>query len=390
MKTLITYHVHQKLESQASDSSNLLLSDPTRLNPIFTSYPRNRSLSKSEIRLIDNRSKSLTKSESFNFENKNSTDNKNSDHKQQSKVHSNTPVSQWDVLCKVINCKVAFKKQFNGKKYNWIQLAGHPGRFKPGDRDGFILKLMDNLERNSLRLLQTDALSEYVPRIDKTLLDHEDENYYTEMQDLLYGFINPCIMDIKIGVRTFIIDNANEKETKPRNDLYVKLIEVAPDEPTKEEHELKAITKRRYMSWRERSTCSASLGFRIEAIKKNDVKEKEFYSVKEKNEVKEHFRNYTDDKKFIMKMYLDRLNSLKESLKNSDFFKTHEMIGSSLLFVHDDKKANIWMIDFGKTRKLPNGVEIRHDVKWEEGDHEDGYLIGIQSLIDIFKETIEA
>lgn len=90
---------------------------------------------------------------------------------------------------------------------------------------------------------------------------------YTEMQDLLYGFTNPCIMDIKIGVRTFIIDDSDEKETKPRNDLYLKLIEVAPDELTKEEHSKKAITKRRYMSWRESSTCSATLGFRIEAIK---------------------------------------------------------------------------------------------------------------------------
>ncbi len=87
------------------------------------------------------------------------------------------------------------------------------------------------------------------------------------MQDLLYSFHNPSIMDIKIGVRTFLEDDSDEKECKPRNDLYLKLVEMAPNEPTEIEHEMKAITKRRYMSWRERSTCSAMFGFRIEAIK---------------------------------------------------------------------------------------------------------------------------
>lgn len=77
-------------------------------------------------------------------------------------------------MCKIINCKVAFKKQFNGKKYNWIQLAGHAGRFKPGEREGFILKLMDTIERRCLEELQADELSPYVPNIDKVLFDSED------------------------------------------------------------------------------------------------------------------------------------------------------------------------------------------------------------------------
>jgi 1D-myo-inositol-triphosphate 3-kinase len=87
------------------------------------------------------------------------------------------------------------------------------------------------------------------------------------MEDLLYNFKNPSIMDIKIGVRTFLEDENNEKETQPREDLYMKLLNLDPDELTAEEHEIKKINKRRYMSWREKSTCSKSLGFRIEAIK---------------------------------------------------------------------------------------------------------------------------
>lgn len=71
---------------------------------------------------------------------------------------------------------MAFKKQFNGKKYNWIQLAGHSGRFIPGDREGYILKIMDDLERNCLTLLQTDILAQFVPKIDRINLKFDEQN----------------------------------------------------------------------------------------------------------------------------------------------------------------------------------------------------------------------
>ena len=66
-----------------------------------------------------------------------------------------------------------------------------------------------------------------------------------------------------------------------------------------------------------------------------------------------------------------------------------QLIGSSLLFVHDNTKANVWMIDFAKTLPLPNGIQIDHQSPWLVGNHEDGYLTGLRNLLDIFCQLID-
>lgn len=83
---------------------------------------------------------------------------------------------------------------------------------------------------------------------------------------------------------------------------------------------------------------------------------------------------------------MHRLKMIRCTLECSDFFNSHEVIGSSLLFVHDHTQASIWMIDFAKTVILPNNVHIDHSSAWSVGNHEDGYLIGINNMISIFEE----
>lgn len=85
--------------------------------------------------------------------------------------------------------------------------------------------------------------------------------------------------------------------------------------------------------------------------------------------------------------YMERLREIKKALSESAFFQNHELIGSSLLFVHDAKgKVGIWLIDFGKTVPLTNGTVIDHKSPWSLGNHEDGYLIGLENIMNIFRD----
>lgn len=66
-----------------------------------------------------------------------------------------------------------------------------------------------------------------------------------------------------------------------------------------------------------------------------------------------------------------------------------QVVGSSLLFVHDwTGRTGVWMIDFGKTAALPSPLTLDHRTPWVEGNREDGYLWGLDNLIDILANML--
>ncbi|XP_074470891.1 inositol-trisphosphate 3-kinase B-like isoform X2 [Sebastes fasciatus] len=270
------------------------------------------------------------------------------------------------------------------KKYPWIQLAGHAGSFKAG-ANGRILKKHCECEQRCLSLLMRDVLRPYVPGYHGDV--EKDGQKYNQMEDLLAEFDFPCVMDCKMGVRTYLEEELTKarKKPSPRPDMYQKMVEVEPEAPTPEEKLLKVVTKPRYMQWRETISSTATLGFRIEGVKKEDgTVNRDFKKTKTREQVTVAFHDFVKGNKDILNGYLSRLKEVRDTLEISPFFKTHEVIGSSLLFVHDSKgRAKVWMIDFGKTTPLPDGDELTHRALWVEGNREDGYLAGLDSLLDI-------
>ncbi|XP_061785361.1 inositol-trisphosphate 3-kinase A [Nerophis lumbriciformis] len=270
------------------------------------------------------------------------------------------------------------------KKYPWIQLAGHAGSFKAG-ANGRILKKHCECEQRCLSMLMKDVLCPYVPGYHGDI--EKDGQKYNQMEDLLAEFDYPCVMDCKMGVRTYLEEELTKarKKPTPRPDMYQKMIEVDPEAPTSEEKEQKVVTKPRYMQWRETISSTATLGFRIEGVKKEDgTVNRDFKRTKTREQVMAAFRDFVKGNNDILNCYIARLKEIRAILEMSPFFKTHEVIGSSLLFVHDSKgRAKVWMIDFGKTTALPEGEELNHHTSWQEGNREDGYLFGLDNLVDI-------
>ncbi|XP_073460971.1 inositol-trisphosphate 3-kinase B-like [Aquarana catesbeiana] len=276
------------------------------------------------------------------------------------------------------------------RQNSWVQLAGHEGNFKASER-GHILKKFSPIENACLEALMEDILRPYVPSY-HGLVEREGQTYI-KMEDLLMGLEAPSIMDCKMGFRTYLEDELAKALLKPtpRKDLYNKMVALDSQAPTLEEHLQKAVTKPRYMQWRESVSSTAMLGFRIEGvtIEAGSVK-KNFKKMKSREQIMETFVIFTKSRQDILVAYVKRLESMQAALKESEFFRTHEVIGSSLLFVHDRRgTANIWMIDFGKTTVTPAHISLRHDVAWEPGTHEDGYLLGLQNLIDTLQDTIQ-
>ncbi|KAI7688261.1 Inositol-trisphosphate 3-kinase C [Sarcoptes scabiei] len=271
------------------------------------------------------------------------------------------------------------------KRYNnWVQLSGHEDSFALAG-PGTIWKKHspDSTEVDVYEALMNEPIAEMMPKFYRNV-QYKGDNFI-ELEDLLYNFKDASIMDIKMGTRTFL--ESEVINTKARNDLYEKMIRIDPTKLTESEHHAKAVTKLRYMKLRENLSSSSNLGFRIEGFKVgNNVKHnKNLHMIKEKSDVQHILNTFFLGRRNVCQSILNRLRTLRLHFEKSPFFQNHEIIGSSLLIIYTpvNDKTGVWMIDFAKTLRVPDGIVVNHYDAWKPGNHEDGFLFGLNNLIAI-------
>ncbi|XP_049308184.1 inositol-trisphosphate 3-kinase homolog isoform X1 [Bactrocera dorsalis] len=275
----------------------------------------------------------------------------------------------------------------NVKPPGWMQLSGHPESIVPTTA-GIVRKRVASLTDNEVLayklLTQEPQTAKIVPQFYGAQAVNGDN--FIELQDLLTGFKDPCVMDIKMGCRTFLESEVTNKTLRP--DLYKKMVAVDPLAPTAEEESTQAITKLRYMLFRESMSSSQSKGFRIEALRlRGRPPVKDLKTVRNSDQITQTIEQFLGAKRTVTKELIKRLKHMRMVMEKSAFFQRHEVVGSSIFIVYDDDKVGAWLIDFAKSRPLPAGVNVNHRATWIPGNCEEGLLKGMDELINAFENV---
>ena len=278
------------------------------------------------------------------------------------------------------------------------QVGGHPGSFKVGSRRNSLSKTSVPAEAAAYESLQQSDIARFAPQYHGFKLceakagakgkKKDKEEAELELENLTAGLDSPCIMDVKIGKRTFL--ESEVYNTEARMDLLDKMLKADPTAPTDAERE-QGVTKLRYMQFRESASSTATLGWRIEGISRagEDECPHNCKELREVSDLKRALLWFTDGRPEVHAAFVAQLRELRTALEGSEWFGRHEVVGSSLLFVYDGEggaspaaSASVKMIDFAKTAAVAEGApRLSHRAQWVVGNREDGYMTGLDSLL---------
>jgi len=275
-------------------------------------------------------------------------------------------------------------------------IAGHVANFRKNPQSGTLLKTTAAAEARTYRAF--GAANSPVARFLPTLVDVKDstrKRVIIEMGDLTHGVDQACLMDCKMGVRTFTEEDASAASAEDlRGDLLAKMLKVDPDAATPSEVDAGGITKMRYLRFREGASTTSTLGFRVDAIQLGEGVEgvvpdaNDLKSVQTEDAVKDAICQYVQYRPELVQNFTPKLKELREALEQCDVFMTHAFLRTSLLFIYSNtttEKCSVHLIDMSKVSKA--SVErLAHRGPWEPGNDEDGYLDGLDRMIAVFEQ----
>lgn len=332
--------------------------------------------------------------------------------------------------------------QAAGHTGNVLRIDGDPVGGDPSAQPVTILKKLDRDEAEAYERLydcDDDPIHKFVARFfGEVNMDPRDDEpgqapeCYIRLSNLLRGFNGPYVMDCKIGVRSFMETEC--ESAKPRHDLFERMQKISPDEATSEEKAAGFITKHRWMSFRDKLSSTASLGFRVDGIAGPDVdklQQNDFASTCKRHQVVRELLDYLPPPRWrtaaerkleaaqsaeeapealpevkrlsgetaevlncklsLAISFRDHLVALQAACDASPFFRSHEFVGTSLLLAVEASppKAEVFLIDFAKARLVPEGLVVDHKSPWKVGNHEDGVLFGLENCMSCWDEVVQ-
>jgi len=308
--------------------------------------------------------------------------------------------------------------QVDESELQQVVIRGHVDNFRR-TRHGTLMKLTEPTEGemySALHGLAGAPFAAFLPKL-HNLNASTDGRVLIEIEDVTQGLTQPCLMDVKMGLRTFT--EADAHSSKPRKDLLEKMLKAAPDAATAEEREV-GVIKLRYLQFREQSTSTRTLGFRVDAVQLDEACDcsavlppEQLRLVAARDHVVDVLGQYLQQRRELLVSFIEQLRQLRTTLEGSEFFATHQFIRSSILLVYDaaTNATKVKMIDLARLsptslvpvpaadggddddddeRECEAYRRLDHRSAWVEGNEEDGYLTGLDNMIDIFEELARA
>jgi len=118
---------------------------------------------------------------------------------------------------------------------------------------------------------------------------------------------------------------------------------------------------------------------------------RELASASDREDIDRIFAAFLAPRPAVRELLAAQIRELIAALEHSDWFMSRAVVMASLLLVYDAdpasglQEARARIIDLTHCKKLEEGETITHRLPYERGNHEEGFLTGLDNLLSVCK-----